>query len=183
MAHFFNFARMISFWLFLSIRNFISCRLSWNRCRVAFWSRFGCVLTTFWSLASVLVSVLISPGLVWIVHRTHPHPAAVASAEFLPELGPWVPRNASLVNYACRTGPTFWTRTRSLFYAVSRAWISEFSRTYVLKLRFGHVLEQKNAFGLRNRPRVESTIWKNTFAFQNERFTCCVLGSLIYIYM
>ena len=29
--------------------------------------------------------------------------------------------------------------------------------TYVLKLRFGHVLEQSNTFGLRNRPRVEST--------------------------
>ena len=170
---------MICFWLFLSIRNFKSCRLLWNRCRVAFWSRFGCVLTTFWSLASV--SVLISPGLVWIVHRTHPHPAAVASAEFLPDLGPWVPRNASLVNYACRTGPTFWTRTRSLFYAVSRACISEFSRTYVLKLRFGHILKQNNSFGRRNQPRFEATFWKITVTFQNLRSAGCVLRTLRYI--
>ena len=56
-----------------------------------------------------------------------------------------------------RIGSAFWTRTRSLFYGVSRAWISESSRTYVLKLRFGHVLKQSNSFGRRNRPRFEAT--------------------------
>ena len=84
----------------------------------------------------------------------------------------------SLVNYACRTGVTFWTRTKSLFHDVSRAWNSESSLTYVLKLRFGYVLEQNISFGRHNRPRFESTFWKNAFAFQNPRFPFRVLGAL-----
>ena len=71
-SHVLDFACVFSFWLSLSIMKFKSCQWRWNCCRVAFWARFGYVLTTFWSLASV--SVLISPSFVWIVPKTHPHP-------------------------------------------------------------------------------------------------------------
>ena len=70
-SHVLDFACVFSFWLSLSIMKFKSCQWRWNRCRIAFWARFGYVLTTFWSLASV--SVLISPSFVWIVPKTHPH--------------------------------------------------------------------------------------------------------------
>ena len=56
-----------------------------------------------------------------------------------------------------RIGSAFWTHTRSLFYSVLRPWISESSKTYILKLRFGHVLKQSDSFGRRNRPRFEAT--------------------------
>ena len=82
--------------------------------------------------------------------------ASVAAAEFLLDLCPWAP-NVSTVNESSRIGVTFWTRTKSLVYGASRAWISELSLTHVLKSRFGHVLEQNTSFGRRNRPRFEST--------------------------
>ena len=46
-SHVLDFACVFSFWLSLSIMNLKSCQWRWNRCRAAFWARFGYVLTTF----------------------------------------------------------------------------------------------------------------------------------------
>ena len=62
--------------------------------------------------------------------------ASVAAAEFLLDLCT-LTRIVSTVNESSRIGVTFWTRTRSLFYGASRAWISELSLTHVLKSRSG----------------------------------------------
>ena len=110
----------------------------------------------------------------WMATRTA---ASVAAAEFLLDLCPWA-QNVSTVNESSRIGVTFWARIRSLFHGVSRAWNSEPSLTHVLKLRFGHILEQNIPFGRHKVPRSESTFWKNTSAFQNLRFACCVLKTL-----
>ena len=56
-----------------------------------------------------------------------------------------------------RIGSAFWSRIKPLVSVAFRVWIPELSWPYVLKLRFGHVLEQEIAFGRRKQPRLEST--------------------------
>ena len=153
-SHVLEFTCVSSFWpAHRSFSNFGD--LAWE-------SLSACVLVTFW----LRFEHVLEPGVnkcfyvpwrcvnnSWMATTSA---AAVAAAEFRPDLCPW-PRSVSTVNDPCRIGVTFWARTRSLFHGASRAWNSEPSLTHVFKLRFGYVLEQNISFGRHNRPRFEST--------------------------
>ena len=131
---------------------------------VALESLSGCVLVTFWLRFDHVLNPSINKSFYFPWRRasssqkTPTH--CISSVSRFPLSG-WFGSPGCLEcllgQLACRMASTFWTSTRSLFFGGSRVWILVSNGTYVLNSRFEHVLEQKNAFGVRQRLRFEST--------------------------